>query len=166
LLSACFEYQIKNAATTNGIIIEIVMIARLAYGMARHRWLPGWFAALHPRTRIPLRATLSAGALIVVLALGFPFATLVAATSTVTLLIFIAVNHEMEPATSPCSTAPGKRSGTVQAQSTLTKNNAITKNTQINPIPAHASAMNPFLCILASPVADVVWTSGRVECIP
>jgi len=79
-------------ATTNGIIIEIVMIARLAYGMARHRWLPGWFAALHPRTRIPLRATLSAGALIVVLALGFPFATLVAATSTVTLLIFIAVN--------------------------------------------------------------------------
>jgi amino acid transporter len=79
-------------ATTNGIIIEIVLIARLAYGMARHRWLPRWFAAVHPRTRIPLRATLCAGALIVVLAVAFPFVTLGVATSTVTLLIFIAVN--------------------------------------------------------------------------
>jgi amino acid transporter len=79
-------------ATTNGVLIEILTIARLAYGMGRRRWLPGWFGAVSSRTRTPVRATLVAGGAILALALAFPFATLVAATSSITLAIFIAVN--------------------------------------------------------------------------
>lgn len=79
-------------ATANGVMIEIVLVARLAYGMARRHLLPEWFSAVHPRTRTPLRATLIGGAVILALVVAVPFSALVSATSTVTLAVFTLVN--------------------------------------------------------------------------
>lgn len=79
-------------ATANGVMVEIVLVSRLAYGMARRQLLPAWFSAVNARTRTPLRATLIGGAVIVVLVVAVPFGTLVRATSTVTLAVFALVN--------------------------------------------------------------------------
>jgi basic amino acid/polyamine antiporter, APA family len=79
-------------ATANGVMIEIMLVSRLAYGMARRRLLPGWFSAVNARTRTPLRATLLGGALILALVAAVPFSVLVSATSTVTLAVFALVN--------------------------------------------------------------------------
>ncbi len=83
---------IAVVATVNGVLIEIVMLARLGYGMARRGWLPSWLARIHPRTRTPVRATAVAGGLILLFATALPFQTLVAATSTITLSVFLAVS--------------------------------------------------------------------------
>jgi amino acid transporter len=79
-------------ATANGVMIEIVLVARLAYGMARRRLLPGWFSVVNPRTRTPLRATLIGGTLVLMLVVAVPFSKLVSATSTITLAVFALVN--------------------------------------------------------------------------
>lgn len=79
-------------ATTNGVLIEIVMMSRLAYGMARRGWVPPWLGVVNPRTRAPARASLAAGAFVALLAFAVPFEHLVAATSSITLAIFVAVN--------------------------------------------------------------------------
>lgn len=79
-------------ATANGVMIEIVLVARLAYGMARRGLLPPWFSVVNPRTRTPLRATLVGGGLVLILVAVVPFSALVSATSTVTLGVFALVN--------------------------------------------------------------------------
>jgi amino acid transporter len=79
-------------ATANGVMIEIILVARLAYGMARRHLLPDWFSAVNARTRTPLRATLIGGSVILILVVAVPFSALVAATSTVTLAVFTLVN--------------------------------------------------------------------------
>jgi APA family basic amino acid/polyamine antiporter len=79
-------------ATANGVMVEIVLVSRLAYGMARRDLLPHWFSAVNARTRTPLRATLIGGAVILALVIAVPFSALVAATSTVTLAVFALVN--------------------------------------------------------------------------
>ncbi|MHA1536652.1 MAG: APC family permease [Alphaproteobacteria bacterium] len=79
-------------ATANGVMIEIILVARLAYGMARRGLLPAWFASVHARTRTPLRATLIAGAIVLALVVAIPFGALVQATSTMVLAVFALVN--------------------------------------------------------------------------
>lgn len=79
-------------ATANGVMVEIVLVSRLAYGMARRDLMPHWFSAVNARTRTPLRATLIGGAVILALVVAVPFSALVAATSTVTLCVFALVN--------------------------------------------------------------------------
>lgn len=82
-------------ATANGVMIEIILVARLAYGMARRGLAPRWFASVHPRTRTPLRATLIAGGAVLALVVAIPFGVLVQATSTVILAIFALVNASL-----------------------------------------------------------------------
>lgn len=79
-------------ATANGVMIEIILVARLAYGMARRGLAPRWFAVVHPRTRTPLRATVIAGGVVLALVVAIPFGVLVQATSTVILAVFALVN--------------------------------------------------------------------------
>ncbi|MDH3236314.1 MAG: APC family permease [Alphaproteobacteria bacterium] len=79
-------------ATANGVMVEIVLVARLAYGMARRHLLPAWFSAVNARTRTPLRATLIGGTMVLGLVVAVPFSALVSATSTVTLAVFTLVN--------------------------------------------------------------------------
>jgi len=97
LTRAGFEWgrpfaAIAILATANGVMIEVILVARLAYGMARRGLLPQWFASVHPRTRTPLRATLIAGGTVLALVVAIPFGVLVQATSTVVLAVFTLVN--------------------------------------------------------------------------
>lgn len=79
-------------ATLNGVLVQIVMIARVLYGMGRRRAALGVFARLHPRFRTPVRATVAAAAMIAGLAIVAPIATLAEITSMVLLGIFIVMN--------------------------------------------------------------------------
>jgi amino acid transporter len=79
-------------AIANGVLIEIVMLARLFYGMARNRQLPAMLGHVHPRTQTPARATALAGAIVLATALLVPFERLLALTSLVTLAVFALVD--------------------------------------------------------------------------
>ena len=79
-------------AGVNGALVQIIMAARVAYGMADTGRAPGWFARISPRTRTPLRATGFMTGVILVLALWFPLVPLAQMTSTLILVIFSAVN--------------------------------------------------------------------------
>ena len=79
-------------AIANGVLLELIMLARLLYGMARRGWLPVGLAIVSPRLRTPVRATLLGGAITFVLTVALPFVSLVSVTSTITLLVFAGVN--------------------------------------------------------------------------
>jgi amino acid transporter len=86
---------IAVVATLNGVLIEIVVVSRLAYGMARrgHWWT--WLGRVDPRTRTPIHATTTVGALALGLVLAIPFDLLVILTSGLTLGVFAAVNASL-----------------------------------------------------------------------
>ena len=79
-------------ALSNGILVEIMLVARLLYGMARRGLLPRWLAQVNGRTQVPVRGTILAGGAVLVLILGVPFEWLVKATSGVLLAVFAVVN--------------------------------------------------------------------------
>lgn len=79
-------------AVPGGILIDMVMASRMLYGLARRSLVPAWLGQVNRRTQVPVIATLAAGGAAFVLAVGVPFGGLVTATSTLTLLVFLAVN--------------------------------------------------------------------------
>jgi len=79
-------------ATLNGVLIEIIMLSRLTYGMARRRWLPASLAKVHPTRQTPVIATLIIGAIVFTLTVAVPFGTLARAVSGILLMIFFTVN--------------------------------------------------------------------------
>jgi basic amino acid/polyamine antiporter, APA family len=105
-----FSFKVFGAiallAVANGVLLELIMLGRLLYGMARRGWLPSGLGAVSPRLRTPIRATLLGGAITFVLTVALPFISLVSVTSTITLLVFAGVNlalwklHQSRPRTS------------------------------------------------------------------
>jgi amino acid transporter len=83
---------IALVAVANGVLIELVMLARLLYGMARRGWLPRRLGNVNERWSTPVLATIVAGGAVFVLTVALPFVSLVAVTSTMTLLVFATVN--------------------------------------------------------------------------
>jgi basic amino acid/polyamine antiporter, APA family len=79
-------------AVANGVLLELIMLGRLFYGMARRGWMPQGLAGINPRLDTPVRATILGGVLVLALAVALPFVSLVAVTSTITLLVFAGVN--------------------------------------------------------------------------
>ena len=79
-------------ATLNGVLIEIVLMARVAYGMARRGWLPKSLARVHNNRRTPLLATLVVGGCVFALTTLVEFEPLARATSAMLLVIFVVVN--------------------------------------------------------------------------
>lgn len=79
-------------ATLNGVLIEIVLMARVAYGMARRGWLPKRLAQVHAGRRTPLLATLLVGGIVFALTITVEFEPLARLTSAMLLLIFLVVN--------------------------------------------------------------------------
>jgi amino acid transporter len=79
-------------AIANGVLVEIVMLSRLFYGMARRRQLPVWLGRVHPRTRTPIAATALAGGIVLATALLIPFEPLLALANALTLGIFAVVD--------------------------------------------------------------------------
>jgi len=79
-------------AVANGVLVHIVMLARLFYGMARARELPAILAKVNERTRTPLPATALSGGIILTAAFTLPFEDLLRLTNALTLSIFALVN--------------------------------------------------------------------------
>ena len=79
-------------AVLNGALVQIIMAARVLYGLSASGQLPQRLGAVNERTRTLLIATLLVTALILVLALWLPLVTLATATSLIALVIFAIVN--------------------------------------------------------------------------
>jgi amino acid transporter len=82
-------------AVANGVLIQIVTLARLFYGMADEGYLPTALAQLNPRTQTPINATIAVGAIVLAAALLVSFEQLLVAANGVTLLLFALVNSAL-----------------------------------------------------------------------
>lgn len=83
---------IAIVATLNGVIVHMIMIARVIYGLADQGSLPKALTRLNPVTHTPLLATAIGVSAILVLALAVPLAGLADLTAGFTLVIFAIVN--------------------------------------------------------------------------
>lgn len=94
-------------AVINGALIQIIMAARMLYGMSREGWLPKGIGKVHPRTQTPLRATVIVSAAVLVLALALPLVTLARITSSAVLAVFAIVALALIRMKRTASAAPG-----------------------------------------------------------
>jgi amino acid transporter len=83
---------IAIVATLNGIIVHMIMIARVIYGLADQGGLPKALTRLNGVTHTPLLATAIGVSAILVLALAVPLAGLADLTARLTLVVFALVN--------------------------------------------------------------------------
>ena len=83
---------IASVAVLNGALVQIIMVARVFYGLSRQGWLPAFLGAVSPRTHTPIVATVLAGALVLALSLSFPLGTLARITSLIVLIVFALVS--------------------------------------------------------------------------
>ncbi len=86
---------ISLVAVINGALLQIIMCARVLYGMGKQHMLPGLFSRVHPRTRTPHIATLLVGICVMIFALTLPLVTLAKITSTAILGVFSLVNASL-----------------------------------------------------------------------
>lgn len=90
-MSGAWLAALALVSVLNGVIVQAIMASRLLYGMARERMLPGFLAHVGARHTPVVAVWIVAGS-IAALALVFPIATLARMTTTVTLVVFTAVN--------------------------------------------------------------------------
>ncbi|MEN3974260.1 amino acid permease [Emcibacter sp. SYSU 3D8] len=83
---------IAVVATLNGIIVHMIMIARVIYGLADRGHLPPVLKGLSPVTGTPLLATAIGVGAILLFALVVPIEGLADWTARLTLVIFVIVN--------------------------------------------------------------------------
>jgi len=83
---------ISLIAISNGALVQIIMAARVLYGLANQGLLPPLLAKVNPHTRTPVIATGLAAFLVLILAWLFPIETLARITSSILLLVFALVN--------------------------------------------------------------------------
>lgn len=79
-------------AIANGVLVEIVMLSRLFYGMAARGHAPALLGRVSESTKTPIVATLTAGSLVLGVALFFPFERLLSLANLLTLIVFTVVN--------------------------------------------------------------------------
>lgn len=83
---------IAMLAVINGALIQIIMAARVLYGLAQQGSMPAFLGRVHPSTRTPVIGTMLIGAVVLVSALLLPLVTLAEITSALILVIFTIVN--------------------------------------------------------------------------
>lgn len=83
---------IAIVATLNGVVVHMIMVARVLYGMSRQGNLPRPLARVNSFTRTPLVATGVTVASVLVLTLAFSLEGLAELASLATLLIFAGIN--------------------------------------------------------------------------
>ncbi len=76
----------------NGTLVQLIMVSRLIYAGAKEGWFPSFLAALHPKTKTPLYATILGATLIFALTLWLDLLTLAQLTSFGILILFSAVD--------------------------------------------------------------------------
>ncbi|MGI9332794.1 MAG: APC family permease [Gammaproteobacteria bacterium] len=80
------------AAAVNGALVQMVMVARVLYGMANRGLLPAVLRNVNARTRTPVVASLLVTLAVLALTLAFPLGALASATSLAVLLVFVLIN--------------------------------------------------------------------------
>jgi amino acid transporter len=83
---------LASVAIANGVLVEIMMLARLFYGMANRRQLPAVLGRVSARTRAPVVATILAGSIVLAASLLMPFERLLGVANALTLGIFVVVD--------------------------------------------------------------------------
>lgn len=83
---------ISILAGLNGALVQLVMAARVLYGMAKKGMAPKLFAYVNPITRTPIRATLLSGLVVLGLGNSFSLSGLAETTSFIILVVFTLVN--------------------------------------------------------------------------
>ena len=83
---------VSMLAGVNGALVQIVMAARVSYGMARRGQAPPMFGWVFGPTKTPVFATVVMTGVVLALALYFPLTSLAKATSTIILVVFALVN--------------------------------------------------------------------------
>ncbi len=86
---------ISVVAILNGVLAQIIMAARVLYGMAAQGRLPALWARINARTHTPIVATVTVLLVMLVAALLLPLETLARATSFIVLLVFSLVNEAL-----------------------------------------------------------------------
>jgi len=81
-----------SIAMVNGILVQIVMAARVLYGMSNEGLAPTWVGRVDANRHTPIRATGIVAAVMVTLALFFPLLDLARVTSIIILIVFTMVN--------------------------------------------------------------------------
>lgn len=90
--SAAFLAIIAVAAATNGVLAQIILAARVLFGLGENaRWL-SVFSHAHPRFKTPVLATVLSGLAVVLTALYLPLVTLAETTSVILLALFASMN--------------------------------------------------------------------------
>ena len=79
-------------AVVNGALVQIIMGARVIYGLAEQGYSPRFFKWIPKATGTPVWATVAMTIIIMVLALWFPIVNLAEAASFVILSVFVLVN--------------------------------------------------------------------------
>lgn len=90
--AAWFISLISLAAIVNGALVQIIMGARVLYGMGQQGMAPSWLANVHRTFQTPYIATLIIGLVVWFLATNFDLTTLAKVTSFIVLLVFLLVN--------------------------------------------------------------------------
>ena len=90
--SAAFLSLIAVAAALNGVLAQIIMAARVLFGLGLRERRLALFHHAHPRFGTPVLATLCVGAVVIPAALALPVAALAEATSVTLLAVFFTVN--------------------------------------------------------------------------
>lgn len=83
---------ISLIAIVNGVLVQIVMIARVLYGMAEKDMAPSLFGKINATTRTPIWSTIIASVVILALALAFNLEALAEATNYILITVFIMIN--------------------------------------------------------------------------
>lgn len=83
---------ISLVAIINGVLVQIVMIARVLYGMAEKNMAPPLFGKVNAVTRTPVWSTILSSVVILILALIFNLEQLAEATNYILLIVFIMIN--------------------------------------------------------------------------
>ncbi|NND65531.1 MAG: amino acid permease, partial [Gammaproteobacteria bacterium] len=83
---------ISLLAGINGALVQIIMAARVAYGLAKQQQAPSWMGMINAHTRTPLYSTILMTGVILLLALFLPLTTLAKTTSMIVLVVFALVN--------------------------------------------------------------------------
>jgi len=83
---------ISLVAIINGVLVQIVMIARVMYGMAEKNMAPSLFGKINPITRTPIWSTILSVVAILILALMFNLESLAEMTNYILITVFIMIN--------------------------------------------------------------------------
>lgn len=79
-------------AVTNGALVQIIMAARIVYGLGEDGTFPRWLSRIHPKTRTPIFATAIITAAVVMATLLLPLEALARTTTFLLLVVFTLVN--------------------------------------------------------------------------